>query len=264
MRDFHPDHHTSVSTLRRPGDYLYSVLFGGELPLREIRRNRPSRVGNSFGPTLLPIPAMGARHGPCAQWTGTSYGGEYDSEQQPPTTFSYEALIEVVRTNGTYTSDICQYVEYNNAGTADRRLNIGVSGNVIFYIYAGGSVTLTSSTAFANGSFLHIVISATSGNYKMYVNGVQEATSAAGAAYTGYTNPKLAVGKTFGATQEASKVYYLNVLRYNMTQAEAIERAENPFRFLKLPQRPSRNSLVESFPVGLYARKRQHLNLVRR
>lgn len=92
------------------------------------------------------------------------------------------------------TRPICQVVESPGNAVHDREFYIGASSKYSFRIWDGAAKLAASTTLAVAGVPVHLVGTSDGLNIKIYVNGVLEATTAAGDAYTGYTTPEFVIG----------------------------------------------------------------------
>jgi hypothetical protein len=76
-------------------------------------------------------------------------------------------------------------------GTHDKQLILGSDGLLYTRIYDGAVKSTTGSTVMATSTWYHTGLSIDGTNLKGWVNGVNEGSVAAGASFTGYTNPSL-------------------------------------------------------------------------
>lgn len=104
-----------------------------------------------------------------------------------------EAMFKVGTLQG---ENILTFVNNNGAdlGTFDKQLVFDTTGKISFYIFTGSAQWATSTSSFATGDVVHVVATYDGTIYRLYINGVQEATLTAGASYAGYTNPVLRAG----------------------------------------------------------------------
>lgn len=76
-------------------------------------------------------------------------------------------------------------------GTHDKQLILGSDGKLYTRIYDGAVKSTTGSTVMATGSWYHVGMTMDGTNLKGWVNGANEGSLAAGASFTGFTNPSL-------------------------------------------------------------------------
>lgn len=110
-----------------------------------------------------------------------------------PALFTMEALFRVGTVQG---ENVLTYVNNDGAdpNTFDRQIVFQSDGRVSFYVYIGGALWITSTSTAASGDIVHIAVTYDGTTYRLYWNGLLEASTAAGAAYGGYTNPVLRAG----------------------------------------------------------------------
>lgn len=80
--------------------------------------------------------------------------------------------------------------------TYDKLFYLNSAGIIKFYIYDGAERRVASTTALVVGTWYHIGARTDGTNISIYVNGVREAQTAAGASYTSYADPALRIGGT--------------------------------------------------------------------
>jgi hypothetical protein len=81
-------------------------------------------------------------------------------------------------------------------GASDRTIFTNSSSKVLFQIFDGADNVITGTTTVVSGNLYHIIGTGDGSSISLYVNGLQEATAAAGSAYTGYAPPFLSIGRT--------------------------------------------------------------------
>jgi hypothetical protein len=161
---------------------------------------------------------------------------------QPPTNFSMEMLLFTAA--ATADGSFCGWNSSadGTGATADRDFYSGPLGQglVAFHTFDGANKSTANAPASSYPLGLsHYVGTADGTTMRLYYNGAQAATVAAGAAFTGYTNPFFCIGR--GSTQITTTFNKAQILLINFANAvwtpqEVFERYLNPFGFLSWPQ----------------------------
>lgn len=116
-----------------------------------------------------------------------------------PAQFTMEALIQV----GTVQNEnILSFVNAAGAdtGTFDRQVAIRTTGVFSFYVFTGAINIVSGTTVFSTGDTVHIAFCYDGTTYRLYLNGVLDASSALGAAFGGFASPALTIGQQPVAT----------------------------------------------------------------
>ena len=101
---------------------------------------------------------------------------------------------EIIYTPTTATSEpIWTHAESPGDGTHDRNIFIGSGGNYHWRIFDGGVKDLDSGVAAVANKTVHILVTSDGTNMRIYIDGVQAATQAAGDAFTGFTTPEITI-----------------------------------------------------------------------
>lgn len=108
------------------------------------------------------------------------------------TRMTYDCLVVVDTT--TSVGVMGQFENTILDSTYDRQLSINSSGQFVSYIYDGSPKAATGTTVVASKQAYRVTVTADGTNLRLFVNGVLEATTAAGSPYAAYTNPRFFVG----------------------------------------------------------------------
>lgn len=100
-----------------------------------------------------------------------------------------------VKINGNPASQghLCGFANGIGNSTADKNLLVTTGGLVRWYVYTGITVSITGTKSITDNAWHHVVGVADGTNIKIYVDGVEDATTAAGATFLGYAVPNLFV-----------------------------------------------------------------------
>ncbi|SEK64774.1 LamG-like jellyroll fold domain-containing protein [Nitrosovibrio tenuis] len=143
--------------------------------------------------------------------------------------------------NAAASQYICGIQEAPNAVSHDRELRIDSAGRFLFYIYAGAPKQAISISSAAVNIPVHLLGVSDGTNIYLYVNGVLEATTAAGDAYGGYASPEFVIGA--GQTDAGVSIPGSGLLNYAvyfnkaLNASEARSRYDNKFSLLRAPAR---------------------------
>lgn len=132
--------------------------------------------------------------------------------------------------------------EAPNHATRDRELWIDGAGKFTFYIYDGAAKLAISTTSAALNTPVHIVATSDGSNIRLYINGVLEATTAAGNAYTGYTTPEFVIGsgQTSGSSSIPGAGWQNYAIVYNKALSAEEVKDRNLSKFSILAAQPRR------------------------
>ena len=122
-------------------------------------------------------------------FNGTATSSVISPSSQPgPNSFSIEAWIKTTTTTG---GKIIGFGDSNtgDSGSYDRHLYMDDAGQVIFGVYPGQTVTITSGASYNDGQWHHVVATMGSGGMALYVDAKrvgQNPTVTTAQAYNGY------------------------------------------------------------------------------
>jgi hypothetical protein len=100
-----------------------------------------------------------------------------------------------VRPDAIKSMDISKMAEYPLSGKYDRSFYMLGDGRITARINDGQFRSVTSSTALTAGNWTHIMMKGNGSTLRIYINGVLEATTSAGAAISNYASPEFVVGQ---------------------------------------------------------------------
>jgi hypothetical protein len=113
-----------------------------------------------------------------------------------------------VRTEDTTLRGIATMAESPGSSTHDRNLYLNTTGNFVARIFDGASKRAIGTSVAQSNTWYHIAMTYDGTNLKLYVNGVNEATTASGNPFTGYSTPEFIVGQTFGSIDGETVLFF--------------------------------------------------------
>ncbi len=146
--------------------------------------------------------------------TGTSHGtvtavtGKIDGAMNSATQFDYiiganllnttsatvSAWVKINTLPPSSTGFIAGFMDGWDSAVYDKNMTVDTTGHAIYFIYDGATKTATGATALSTGTWYYLVGTNDGTNVKIYVNGSQDASTAAGNSYTGYSVPNMFLG----------------------------------------------------------------------
>lgn len=153
--------------------------------------------------------------------------------------FSHEVCFVV---NDATSSNISSIAESPGNSTHDRDLYIASSGAFTFSIFDGATKQASSTTIAATGDIVHLVGTSDGVNIKIYVDGVLEATTAAGDAFTGFATPEFIIGEGFDGVSAGSfsdnYVFYHRIYTRALIAAEVFNLNRDRYQHIKPANEP--------------------------
>jgi hypothetical protein len=251
-----------VSTLLLPGGFKKQPQYAAKLNngVNELSRYVEQAYFaagwqlNDLGSAKRPLVNSGAsisagREGPAFKTSGSA-GSYFSSPSAALSRFSIEAFYTP---NAAADQYICGIQELPNSTVHDRELRIDSSGKFLFYIFSGGQRQAISTSSAAVNTPIHLLGISDGKNIYLYVNGLLEASTAAGDAYAGYASPEFVIGtgRVDANTLIPGSGWLNYAIYYNkaLSAAEARGRYDNKFSIFGVPARrlirvASRNNLV--------------------
>lgn len=155
-------------------------------------------------------------------------------------------------------------VNTGSSTTFDKTIAFNALSQLTAYVFDGGEKPVTdSTTTFATNTFYHAVMTLDGTTLRLYVNGVQTATTGAIGSYTGYAAPYFNVGATYGYGTAAitpncvATILLANVANACWTPAEVMGRYLDPFGFLDYPDDDLFSEIAGPSVVGKSPRVRR-------
>lgn len=122
-----------------------------------------------------------------AQMTNSNSNITTSILQANPQTLSLETWIKTTTTSGGRIVGFGSS-QAGQSGSYDRHLYMQNDGRVVFGVYTGSTVTVTSASALNDGKWHHVVATLATGRSELIVDGVSQGTNAPGviSGYSGY------------------------------------------------------------------------------
>ncbi len=136
------------------------------------------------------------------------------------TTFSH---VAVITPDGGNRRAISTMAESPGSGTHDRNIYIDSSTKFAFRIF-DGSVKVATGTSTVTDRTYVVVATADGSNIRLYVDGVQEASTPAGNAFAGFTSPELVFG--FGYDDLLNNGVFVGTLHAHYVYSRALSAAD--------------------------------------
>jgi hypothetical protein len=225
-----PQYAARLNSANELSRYVEQAYFAAGWQLNDAGSARRSLANT--GASLSP-----GREGPAFKTSGST-SSYFSCLSAALPRFSLEAFYTP---NAAVNQYICGIQEAPNSTTHDRELRIDSSGKFMFYIYSGGlRQTMSTSNAVVNTP-VHLLGISDGKNIHLYVNGVLEASMAAGEGYGGYASPEFVIGtgQTDAGAQIPGSGWLNYAIYYNkaLSAPEARARYDNKYSILQAPAR---------------------------
>jgi hypothetical protein len=166
--------------------------IGGARFLDLCGKNHASFVGSTWAGSLGRPGGTGALACPINTYALTASGSE-------ATRVSYSCWTRWRIAGSANYPRAMGTVENGALGTTDRYFQFAAT-EISFRIFDGATKSATYTSGANNDIWWHLVGTADGSNVRLYVNGVLQATTAAGNPFTGYSDPRLLLGSSVDST----------------------------------------------------------------
>lgn len=152
----------------------------------------------------------------------------------PPASGSFEALVQAGPSlSGGQTILTWNAAANGSSGTYDRQLS-GASGAYSFYIFDGGTQTVSESGSdWSANNITHLVATSDGTNIKIYVNGALSGTFPAGTGYMGYAPGYLVLGSLENGFEWTGGISLVNIASVAWSPSQIAARAAAPFAMFR-------------------------------